>query len=316
VNRTISLTAIVLTAALSLVACGTEEQTAPPKAEGKPKICLVMKSLANEYFQDMQKGAKAHADQRGDLELEVSGIQNETDVDGQVALIDKCIATQVQAVVLAPADSKALVQSVVKANKAGIKVVNIDVRLDEQALKEAGISVPYVGPDNRLGAKESGLELAKLLGAGGKVVILEGNPGADNAAQRKLGFTDAVAEGKLKLVASRTAHWETDEANAVFGNMLTADPTIAGVLASNDSMALGALKVIQERKAKVKVASFDNIPAIKSYVKSGVVVATLDQFGGEQAAFGIDYAMKMLDGENVGGWQKTKMKLITSANIG
>lgn len=315
-NRISSLTAIVLTAALSLVACGTEEQAAAPKADGKPKICLVMKSLANEYFQDMQKGAKAHADKRADLELEVSGIQNETDVDGQVALIDKCIATQAQAVVLAPADSKALVQSVVKADKAGIKVVNIDVRLDEQALKEAGVSVPYVGPDNRLGAKESGLELAKLLGAGGKVVILEGNPGADNAAQRKLGFTDAVAEGKLTLVGSRTAHWETDEANAVFGNMLTADPTIAGVMASNDSMALGALKVIQERKAKVKVASFDNIPAIKSYVKSGVVVATLDQFGGQQAAFGIDYAMKLLDGETVDGWQKTEIKLITAANVG
>lgn len=314
----VAVTALALVTALSLTACGTEEQPKePPKAEGKPKICLVMKSLANEFFQDMQKGAEAHVKKRGDVELDVTGIQNETDVDGQVALIDKCVTKQVQAIVLAPADSKALVQSVAKASKAGIKVVNIDVQLDQKALEQAGVKdVPYVGPDNRLGAKQSGMELAKALGKGGKVVLLTGNPGADNAKQRELGFKDAVKEGKLELVSTKTAHWETDEANTVFSSMLTADRDIEGVLASNDSMALGALKVIEERKPSIKVASFDNIPAIRSHVKSGTVVATLDQFGAAQASYGIDYAMKMLDGETVSGWQKTKIELVTKDNVG
>lgn len=228
--------ALVSTLVVALTACGTEEQPKEkPKAEGKPKVCLVMKSLANEFFQDMKKGAEAHVKERGDVELEVSGIQNETDVDGQVALIDKCITKQVQAIVLAPADSKALVQSVAKADKAGIKVVNIDVELDQKALKEAGVTgVPYVGPDNRLGAKQSGMALAKELGKGGKVVLLTGNPGADNAKQRELGFKDAVQEGGLDLVDTRTAHWETDEANKVFSNMLTKNRDIKGVMASNE----------------------------------------------------------------------------------
>lgn len=309
--------ALVSTLVVTLTACGTEEQPKePPKADGKPKVCLVMKSLANEFFQDMKKGAEAHVKKRGDVELEVSGIQNETDVDGQVALIDKCITKQVQAIVLAPADSKALVQSVAKADRAGITVVNIDVRLDQKAMKEAGLAdVPYVGPDNELGAKKSGMELAEKLGKGGKVVMLTGNPGADNAKQRELGFKAAAKEGGLDLLETRTAHWETDEANDVFSNMLTKHRDIEGVMCSNDAMALGVLKVIQERNPKIKVASFDNIPAIKKYVKNGKVVATIDQYGADQASFGIDYALKIIDGEKITGWQKTKIKLITKDNV-
>ncbi|MVU81915.1 substrate-binding domain-containing protein [Nocardia sp. ET3-3] len=312
-TRTV-LAVIAAATTVTLSACGTEQSSSGPSANanGKPAVCLIMKSLANEYFQQMQKGAKDHADQLGNLDLKTAGIQNETDVDGQIALVDKCITQQVQAIVIAPADSKALVQSVVKASKAGIKVVNIDVALDPDALKSAGVDVPLVGPDNRAGAKQVGDVLAKSLGAGGKVVILEGNPGADNAKQRKNGFDDTVAESKLTLLDSKTAHWETDEAYTVFGNLLTAHPDLQGVMASNDSMALGVIKVIQERHANVKVVSVDNIPAAKPFLQSGPMLATLDQFGSEQAGDGIDVAMKLIGGQPVTGWQKTRMNVVTA----
>ncbi|MFE3188041.1 sugar ABC transporter substrate-binding protein [Nocardia sp. NPDC059240] len=315
-TRTVFAAVLAAAATVTLSACGQEQTTAGPATAtgGKPTVCLIMKSLANEYFQQMQTGAKAHVDQLGTLSLQAAGIQNETDVDGQIALVDKCITQGVQAIVIAPADSKALVQSVVKADKAGIKVVNIDVALDPDALKAAGVEVPLVGPDNRAGAKQVGDVLAKAVGPAGKVVILEGNPGADNALQRKNGFNDTIAESKLNLLDSKTAHWETDEAYTVFGNMLTAHPDIQGVMASNDSMALGAIKVIQERKAAVKVVTIDNIPAVKPYLQSGPVLATLDQFGSEQAGDGIDVAMKLIGGQSVTGWQKTRMTVVTAGS--
>ena len=73
-----------------------------------------------------------------------------------------------------------------QAIDAGITVVNIDVALDETAKEEAGVELAFFGPDNRAGAKLAGDELGKALGEGGKVVILEGNPEADNAVQRQL----------------------------------------------------------------------------------------------------------------------------------
>ncbi|TGT36861.1 substrate-binding domain-containing protein, partial [Mesorhizobium sp. M8A.F.Ca.ET.167.01.1.1] len=108
--------------------------------------------------------------------------------------------------------------------------------------------------DNRAGAKLAGDALGKALGKGGKVVILEGNPEADNAKQRKLGFDDSVKEYKLKLLDSKTAHWETEEANTLMTNFLTQHPDIQGVMAANDSMALGVVKAIDAagKSGKIK----------------------------------------------------------------
>jgi ribose transport system substrate-binding protein len=280
----------------------------------KPVVGLVMKSLANEFFKDMQEGAIKHVAQRGDLTLLPVGMHSETDIDTQVNAVETFITKKVDAIVIAPADSRALVAPLARAIKAGIVVVNIDVALDEKAKKQAGISLAFVGPDNRAGAKLAGDELARALGKGGKVVIIEGNPGADNAQQRKIGFDDAVKAGKLELIDSRTAHWETEEANSVFSNMLTAHPDIQGVMAANDSMALGVIKAIDAsgKSGKIKVVGFDNIPAVQPLLKEKKLLATVDQFGSQMAANGIDYAMKALAGEKLHGWIKTPIELVVA----
>ncbi len=130
----------------------------------KPVVGLVMKSLANEFFKDMQEGAIKHADQRGDLILLPVGMHSETDIDTQVNAVENFITKKVDAIVIAPADSRALVAPLARAIKEGIIVINIDVALDEKAKKQAGISLAFVGPDNRAGAKLAGDELAKALG--------------------------------------------------------------------------------------------------------------------------------------------------------
>ena len=224
------------------------------------------------------------------------------------------VTRRVDAIVVAPADSRALLSPVVRAIKGGIKVINIDVAFDPAAMKKHGVDIAFVGPDNRAGAKLSGDVLAKALGQGGKVVIIEGNPGAENGVQRALGYRDAIKGGGLDLLDSRTAHWETEEANTVFTNMLTAHGDIAGVMAANDSMALGVVKAIDAagRSGKIKVVSFDNIPAIQPLLKQGKVLATVDQFGAELAALGIDNAMKEIAGQTLTGWIKTPLQLVTA----
>ncbi len=279
---------------------------------GKPAVGLVMKSLANEFFKDMQEGAVKHVQERGDLTLIPVGIQSETDIDGQIALVENLVTRKVAAIVIAPADSRALLPPVIRAIKAGIKVINIDVAFDPASMRRHHVDIAFVGPDNRAGAKLSGDVLARALGRGGKVVIIEGNPGAENGVQRRLGYGDAVSAGGLTLLDSRTAHWETEEANTVFSNMLTAHHDIQGVMAANDSMALGVVKAIESagQRGKIKVVSFDNIPAMQPLLKDGEVMATVDQFGGQLAAMGIDNAMKEIGGQTLTGWIHTPVKLV------
>lgn len=290
----------------------------PSFAADKPKVGLVMKSLANEFFKQMQAGAEDYAAKNTDkFSFAAVGMKDERDFAAQVDAVENFVTQQFNVIVLAPADSKAMVTPVKKALEAGIKVINIDVALDEEAKRQAGVDLAFFGPDNREGAKLAGLALAKELGKGGKVVILEGNPEADNAKERKKGFDDAVAEGGLTLLDSKTAHWETEEANTLMTNFLTQYQDIQGVMAANDSMALGVVKALDAagKSGQIKVVGFDNIPAVQPLIKDGKMLATVDQFGAQMAAMGIDYGLKELAGEKFSGWVKTDIKLITAKDL-
>ena len=146
---------------------------------------------------------------------------------------------------IAPADSKALVSACKRAKDAGIVVVNIDNKLDAVVLADQGIAVPFVGPDNRTGARKVGEYLAKRLKPGDQVGMLEGIRTAFNGQQRRLGFEDAMKAAGITIVDSQTAQWEMDQANRVASAMLGEHPQIKALLCCNDSMALGALAAVK-----------------------------------------------------------------------
>src|SRR5579863_215020 len=165
----------VLTAAVVLAASAAMPFSAVAQTPKKPKVALVMKSLANEFFLTMENGAKDYQKHNASqFDLITNGIKNETDTAAQIQIVEQMIVSKVDAIVLAPADSKALVPVVKKAVDAGIIVVNIDNQLDPGVLQDKGINVPFVGPDNRKGAQKVGDYLAKKLKAGDEVGIIEG----------------------------------------------------------------------------------------------------------------------------------------------
>jgi ribose transport system substrate-binding protein len=188
---TLSTWAVVLAGA-GLPGCSSSRQPGTAAAT-KPRVALVMKSLANEFFVTMANGAEEHQRAHAaDYDLVVNGTKNESDLAQQVALVEQMMASGVQAVVIAPADSRALVPVLKRARQAGIVVVNIDNKLDAGTLTQAGLAVPFVGPDNREGARLVGAEVAKKLKRGDQVAILEGIPTAFNGQQRRHGVEDAM----------------------------------------------------------------------------------------------------------------------------
>ncbi|WAB99995.1 sugar ABC transporter substrate-binding protein [Pseudomonas putida] len=270
-------------------------------AEDKPKVALVMKSLANEFFLTMEDGAKAYQkDHANEFDLVANGIKDETDTSNQIRIVEQMIATGANALVIAPADSKALVPVIKKAMDAGITVVNIDNRLDPDVLKSKNLSVPFVGPDNRKGARLVGDYLAKeKLKAGDQVGIIEGVATTTNAQQRTAGFKDAMEAAQMKIVSVQSGNWEIDKGNNVAAAMLNEYPDLKALLAGNDSMALGAVSAVRAagKTGKVQVVGYDNINAIKPMLEDGRVLATLDQAASQQAVYGIQAALQMLKGQ-------------------
>lgn len=296
------MTRTTLLFCLLFAGCGSRSnEVASSTGEGsteKPRVALIMKSLANDFFSVMAEGAEQHhKDHANEYELIVNGIENESDLGRQVALVEEMVAANVDAIVIAPADSKALVPALRRAMKSGVVVVNIDNRLDVDVLREEEVAIPFVGPDNRAGAKKVGEYLASVLTKGDEVAILEGKTTAFNGIQRRLGFEDAMLESGLKVVSSQSADWETDKANTITASILSEHPNLKGILASNDSMAVGAVAAVKAagRTGDVLIVGFDNIAAVQQLLEEEKVVATADQHGDELAVFGIETALALLD---------------------
>ncbi len=308
--------ATLLSLTILLSGCGDKSSNpgGTPSQPAKPKVALVMKSLANEFFSTMADGAKKHqAANAGGYELVVNGIKNETDLNEQVNLVEQMIAQQVNAIIIAPADSKALATVLKRAKEANILVINIDNQLDADVLKQAGLTIPFVGPDNRAGARKVGDALAKQLKSGDEVAIIEGIPTAFNGQQRRAGFEDAMNAAGMKIVSTQSGNWEMEKANGVASAILSEHPNVKALLCANDNMALGAVAAVQAagKTGKVLVVGFDNISAIKPMIADGRVVATADQHGDQLAVFGIEAALKILKGEAPPASQTTAVDLIT-----
>ncbi|MBE0535958.1 MAG: sugar ABC transporter substrate-binding protein [Phycisphaerae bacterium] len=286
--------------------------------DGKPRIALVMKSLANEFFKTMEEGARGHHAEHKDLyNLKVVGIRNEEDVAQQVDLIETIIAQGTDAIVIAPADSEALIPVCKKAMAAGIVVINIDNKLDRARLEREGIQIPFVGPDNRKGAKLAGDYLAAKLKAGDEVAIIEGVPNAFNGIQRKAGFQDAIAAAGLNLVSSQSGNWETAKAAECVSAIATEYPGLKAVLCANDSMALGAVDALKTagRTDTVYIVGFDNIEAVQKLVKNGKVLCTVDQHGDQLAVYGIEYALDILNTKAAPADKETPVDLVTAETL-
>jgi len=289
------------------------------RATETPRVALIMKSLANEFFSTMAAGAETHQSEHADqYQLLVNGIKDESDLGRQVALVDEMVAAGVDAIVIAPADSKALVPALRRAKKAGVVVVNIDNRLDADVLKQDNVAIPFVGPDNKAGAKKIGDFLAGKLSKGDKVAVLEGKTTAFNGVQRRLGFEDAMNEAGIEIVTSQSADWETSKANTIAASMLSEHPEIKAILAANDSMALGAVAAVKStgKTGQVTIVGFDNIKAVQEMIREGKVLATADQHGDQLAVFGIETALQILNNSSTNPQDvETPVDLVTAETL-
>jgi len=309
-----------------LAGCGTKSETASTsegtasnRTNKKPRVALIMKSLANEFFSTMARGAEEHQSRHADnYDLLVNGIKDERDLGRQVALVEEMVASGVDAIVIAPADSKGLVPALRRAQQKGVVVVNIDNRLDTEVLEQEGIRIPFVGPDNKKGAKKVGECLASKLNPGDAVCILEGLRTSFNGQQRQEGFAQAMEDAGIKVVDSQSAEWEMSKANTIASSMLSEHPEIKAMLAANDSMALGAIAAVKSagRSEDVLIVGFDNISAVQQAIRENRVLATVDQHGDQLAVFGIEAALKLLKTPNsVTEDVETPVDLITQETL-
>ena len=302
-----------------LLAGGCEKQDTPAAATtAKPRIAVIMKSLANEFFVTMEAGTREHhAAHANDYELIINGIKDEAALTEQVALVEQMIATGVDVIVLAPADSKAMIPVVRRALAQGIVVINIDNRLDASIIADAGITVPFVGPVDREGARAVGEYLAQQLGTGDEVAIIGGISTAFNAQQRQLGFEDAMAGAGASIISVQDGNWHQAKASTIASALIAEYPNLKALLCSNDNMAIGAVAAVRQagRTGQIQVVGYDNISATHELLRNGEMLATAEQYGSQLAVYGIEFALQILNEGIVPEDRMTPVDLVTAGDL-
>jgi ribose transport system substrate-binding protein len=281
------------------------------------KIALVMKAKSNPFFARMEEGARRAADSLG-IDLLVGTITQETDIDQQIAIVENLIVQGVKAILIAPADSKAIVNVLKKAQDDGILVINIDNRIDAATAEAISLQIDcFVGVDNEEGGRMAGAYLADLMGGEGKAALLEGIRGVDNAEARKRGFLKMIENTDIELVASQSANWAQDQGLDVFANILQGNPDISGLFCANDMMALGAIQAIEQagKTGKIFVTSYDNLKAAQVAIAQGKLHGTIEQHPEKMGFEGVMIGAKLLAGERLPKEKMITLELITQENL-
>ncbi len=283
------------------------------EAGNERTVALVMKALSNPFFFKMEEGARKYA-QEENVPLEVFGVERETDVERQIGIVENLISRGYGAIVIAPTDSKRLVRICKKALDKNIVVINIDNPLHQGAMEQLGISIPFVGSDNRIGAGMVGMYVKNKLKGRGQVIVIEGIRGVENADLRKKGFIEAVTQNSaIEVISSESANWHTDEALSLATKLLQIYKSVDAIFCANDKMALGVLQAFDnlDLMGNIWLAGYDNIESVRDEMRNGRIHATVEQHPELMGQYGVELAWKALNGQRIPSYKRTPLDLIT-----
>jgi ribose transport system substrate-binding protein len=287
------------------------ENAAPAK---EMTIGFIPMTLDNEYFITMVNAAQQEADKSGATLLVQAGTSHGS-AEEQLQIVETMITNKVDAICIVPSSSVGLMTALKKAEEAGIPIINLDTALDAELVKSSDLKpVPFIGTNNYDGAKLAGEYALEITGGTGKVAILTGIAGQQNAADRRNGFFDAV-NGKLEVVAEASADWEVEKGYNAAQNMIQANPDIVLIFASNDNMALGAIRAAKEAGKDIKVIGYDAIGEALNSVKSGEMASTIAQFPAEMGIQGVQAALSLVNGGTMPDYTYTETRPITLENV-
>jgi ribose transport system substrate-binding protein len=273
-------------------------------------IAFIVKTLNNPYFIQMEDGLKqavaAYAEKGITINYSYQGPEKETDSEKLVQMFENAVTQKVQAILVTPSDSQAIVPAVKKANEAGIPVITIDSQVDYELLgKEGAFVSTWIGSNNFDGGVVAGQAMGEHFKdeeGPVQIAVLEGIAGHETAENRKNGFSEGLSGyANCEIVASQPADWEQEKGYNVFQNILTANPEIKGIFGSNDMMASGAIQAIAaaNKQDDILVIGFDASETGIACIQDGTMYGSVAQYPDEMAMVAVDIALQIIDDPSV-----------------
>ena len=272
---------------LALAACGSSDGKSDSSGAAAPAasklIVIITPSPDNVFFKAEQDAASAEAKKLGYQTLVLS---HDDDPTKQSQEIDTAISRKAAAIILDNAGADASVTAIQRAKDAKIPTFLVD-----REINKTGVAVAQIVSNNAQGAGLGGTEFAKLMGNKGEYAELTGKPTDTNAGVRSQGYHGVLDQyPDLKMVAQQSANWDQAEALSKTQTILQAHPTIKGIIAGNDTMALGAWAAVQAAKKNIIVVGFDGSPDVVSSILKNGIKATVLQPASKISEMAVDQA--------------------------
>jgi ABC-type sugar transport system substrate-binding protein len=262
----------------------------------------------NPFWAAVESGATEKGKELG-VDVVVLAPPAESDVQAQITQIEDQITKGADGIALAPTDPNALAPVVDAAKAKGIPVVFVDT-------KGINEGVTFIGTNNEMGAKLAADFICSKIAKGSEVAILQGIITQSTGQARANGAKTGLDGCGLKVVAEQTAEWDRAKGQAVTENILTGNPNIKAIFASNDNMALGAVEALKAagKLQDVMVVGFDANPDAAASILAGEMTASVAQAPKNMGAFGVQSLVKLKKGETIEPVIDTGTVLVTKDN--
>jgi len=302
---------------LATLAAAVAGLAAPAVRAAEPTIPVIVKDTTSFYWQIVLAGARKAGKDLG-VKVPELGPQSESDITGEISILENAVASNPAAVVIAPTQFQALGKPIDAAAKK-VKIIGIDSAADSKAFTS------FLTTDNVAGGRIAADGLAAAIQAKygkaeGEVALITSLPGVGSLDQRAKGFKEQLAAKYpgLKLVADKVADGQATTGLNIMTDLITANPNLRGVFASNLIMAQGAGQAMAENKKSdtIKVIGFDSDPKTVKFLQDGVLAGLVVQDPFRMGYDGIKTALAASKGEQVAANVDTGANLITKANMG
>ncbi|MET3600936.1 ABC transporter substrate-binding protein [Martelella mangrovi] len=301
------MTAMKIASALLLTA-GLATTAMPAHAAENGTVSLVLGVKGSPFYQALQCGAMARADELG-LDLTVSA-PDQFAADSQIPVVNAVTATAPDAAVIVPTDMQALVQPMKELAGRGTKVLTVD-----QTLADTSFIETQVLTDNEEGGKLAADAMAKLIGEKGKVMVITQPPGSLAQDARTAGFEEEIAKyPDIEYLGPQYQSDDPQKAAEIVTSTLSAHPDLAAIFSTNDQGAIGAITGLRQAGAvgKVKMVAYDAASAEVAALKNGAIQALIAQNPKAEGEAAMDAAAALINGETLDKVTMTEIVTITA----
>jgi ribose transport system substrate-binding protein len=279
------------------------------------EIAVIVKTTNSDFWQNVKKGSNDAASKAKGYTATFQGAASDTDLAGQVALVENAVNRKVAGIVLAPSDPDALIPAMKKAWEAKIPVVLID-----SAASDAGKAYyqSFLATDNKTAGEMSAKTLIDKIGTTGKIAVMSYTAGSGSEIGRVGGFTDYIKKhSKLQIVGPFYSNSQMGTALNQTTDVLAANPDLKGIFGANEPTAIGMGRALAQagKAGKVVAVGFDGNADLQGFVKDGTIEAIAVQSAYEMGNLGVKTVVELVEGKKVPPFRDTGVLMVNKKNI-